>query len=47
MLAMETLPIVVTPDGRTLIDDAGEPVQCATAWRDQEAFLDLLVARLA
>jgi len=46
LLAMEDLPIAVTADGRTLIDDSGETVSCATAWQDQEAFLDLLVARL-
>ncbi|MDB3986242.1 nucleoside hydrolase [Pseudomonadales bacterium] len=45
-LEMESLPIVVTSDGKTLIDPAGKLVSCATEWRDQEAFLDLLVARL-
>ena len=43
---METLPIVVTPDGKTIIDEAGEPVACAMAWRDKNAFLDLLTERL-
>jgi inosine-uridine nucleoside N-ribohydrolase len=46
LLAMETLPIEVTGDGRTLISDAGQAVRCATAWQDQAAFLDLLVSRL-
>jgi len=45
-LAMETLPIVVTPDGKTLIDEAGELVSCAMEWKDKDAFLDLLVERL-
>ena len=45
-LEMESLPIVVTDDGKTLIDPAGNLVSCATDWRDQEAFLDFLVARL-
>lgn len=45
-LHMETLPIVVTPDGKTLIDDAGKPVRCATEWKDKEGFLDLVTARL-
>ncbi len=45
-LEMETLPIVITDDGKTLIDPAGDLVSCATNWRDQDAFLDLLVARL-
>lgn len=47
LLAMEQLPITVTDDGKTLIDDAGSSVACATEWRDQEAFLDLLTERLA
>lgn len=46
LLQMETLPIVVTNDGKTLIDDAGEPVNCATDWGNKEAFLDLLTERL-
>jgi inosine-uridine nucleoside N-ribohydrolase len=45
-VVMETLPIVVTPDGKTVIDEAGEPVACAMEWRDKDAFLDLLVERL-
>jgi hypothetical protein len=45
-LEMERLPIVVTEDGKTLIDPSGDMVSCATEWRDQAAFLDLLVARL-
>ena len=43
---METLPITITDDGKTLIDEEGDPVRCATGWRDQAAFLDLLVERL-
>ncbi len=47
-LTMETLPISVTADGRTLIDDvSGTAVECATEWQDQDTFLDLLVDRLA
>ncbi len=46
LLEMEELPIAVTADGKTLIESAGERVRCATAWRDQAAFLDLLTARL-
>jgi len=45
-LVMETLPVVVTDDGKTLIDDAGKPVRCATSWQDKDAFLDLLTERL-
>ena len=46
-LSMETLPVVVTNDGKTLIDDAGSPVSCAMDWHDKDAFLDLLADRLA
>ncbi len=46
LLEMEVLPISVTPDGKTLIDEGGDAVRCATGWHDQEAFLDLLVERL-
>jgi inosine-uridine nucleoside N-ribohydrolase len=45
-LKMETLPILVTDDGKTLIDKDGRPVRCATAWHDESAFLDFLVERL-
>lgn len=45
-LAMESHPVVVTNDGKTLIDETGAPVQCAMDWRDKEAFLDLLTERL-
>jgi len=44
---IEQLPIVVTDDGKTLIDEAnGHPVDCALSWRDNDAFLDFLVERL-
>lgn len=45
-LDLETLPILVTPDGKTLIDERGTRIRCATEWRDQNAFLDLVTARL-
>ena len=45
-LHMEELPIAVTDDGKTLIDDAGALVSCATDWLNKEAFLDLLCVRL-
>ncbi len=45
-LAMETLPVLVTNDGKTLIDDAGVPVSCAMDWQNKESFLDLLTERL-
>lgn len=44
---METLPIRVTDDGRTVIDaEAGKPMRVATEWNDLEAFKDWLVDRL-
>ena len=46
-LQMEELPILVTDDGKTLVDSEGSVVRCATDWRDKEAFLDLLVQRLS
>jgi inosine-uridine nucleoside N-ribohydrolase len=45
-LMMEELPLIVTDDGKTLIDDTGEPVRCATAWKDYAAFEAMLVDRL-
>ena len=46
LVAMETLPVLVTNDGKTLIDPAGQQVRCAMGWQDKEAFLDLLTERL-
>jgi len=37
---------LVTEDGKTMIDESGDMVNCATDWLDQEKFLDLLVDRL-
>ena len=45
-LEIETLPVLVTQDGKTLIDEAGQPVRCATEWRNYEAFESLLIERL-
>jgi len=44
---METLPIRVTDDGKTIIDTSGgKPMRVATEWKDMAAFEDLLVERL-
>lgn len=44
---IETLPITVTDDGKTLVDEEhGVALDCAMAWRDKDGFLDLLTARL-
>ncbi len=46
-LEIETLPIRVDDEGRTIIDEAaGNPLRCATEWRDLDGFLDLLTQRL-
>ena len=47
LLEMETLPVLVTDDGKTLIDDRGAPTRCATGWRDYPAFQHLVAERLA
>lgn len=43
---MERLNLRVTDDGFTRIDPQGKAVNVATAWKDLDAFLDLLVQRL-
>jgi len=43
---METLPIRVTDDGKTVIDKAAKKMRVATEWKDMAAFEDLLVRRL-
>ena len=45
-LRIEELPILVTKDGKTLIDERGKTIRCATDWFDKERFLDMLVERL-
>jgi len=46
LVRMEKLPIVVTDEGYTKIDERGRVVNCATEWKDLGAFEDFLVARL-
>ncbi|NOZ40688.1 MAG: nucleoside hydrolase [Planctomycetes bacterium] len=43
---METLPIRVTEDGKTVIDDSARKMRVATEWKDLGRFEDLLVERL-
>ena len=45
-LVYEKLPVSITEDGKTLIDDDGSMVNCATSWSDIEAFYSFLSARL-
>jgi inosine-uridine nucleoside N-ribohydrolase len=47
LVEMERLPIRVTHDGYTIIDqDNGRPVNCATTWKDLDAFKLRLVDTL-
>jgi inosine-uridine nucleoside N-ribohydrolase len=46
LLEMEKLPIIVTDDGKTLVDDDGQLVNCAMRWKDQTAFEFFLTERL-
>ena len=46
LVKMEKLKIKVTDDGHTKIDESGKLINCATAWKDLDAFEDLLVRRL-
>jgi hypothetical protein len=47
LVEMERLPIIVTDDGYTIIDqENGRPVNCATGWKDLDAFKQRLVNTL-
>ena len=46
LVKMEKLPIIVTGDGYTRIDNKGKVINCATEWKDLSAFEDFLVDRL-
>lgn len=46
LLEMEQLSIIVTDDGKTMVDDSGQMVNCAMNWKDQDAFEQLLTERL-
>ena len=43
---MEDLPIRVTDDGKTVIDDSAKKMSVATRWKDLAKFEDMLVERL-
>ncbi len=43
---MNRLPIRVTNDGSTVIDDHAKPMNVATKWKNLDGFRDLLVKRL-
>jgi inosine-uridine nucleoside N-ribohydrolase len=46
LVKMEKLPIEVTDDGYTKINDQAKVINCATEWKDLGAFEDFLVGRL-
>lgn len=46
LLEMEDLPIRVTDDGFTPIEEGARKTRCATRWKSLDAFKDDLVARL-
>jgi inosine-uridine nucleoside N-ribohydrolase len=46
LATMEELPIRVTDDGFTVIDENAKKMKVATAWKDMPAFEDLLVQRI-
>lgn len=46
LLKMEDLPIRVTDDGFTRIEEGAKVQRCATEWKDLDAFHDLIVERL-
>jgi inosine-uridine nucleoside N-ribohydrolase len=46
LLKMETLPVTVTDDGFTRIDEKGRKMRCAMEWKDLGAYEDFLVRRL-
>jgi len=46
LVEMEDLPLRVTDAGRTVIDQKGKVIKCATRWKDLGAFEDWLVERI-
>jgi inosine-uridine nucleoside N-ribohydrolase len=46
LVKMEDLPIRVTDDGYTRVEQGAKMISCATEWKDLDAFEDLLVNRL-
>ena len=46
LVKMEKLPVRVTDDGYTVIDNKAKAINCATKWKDLDAFENFLVERL-
>ncbi len=46
LVKIEELPIRVTDDGYTRIEQGAKVINCATEWKDLGGFEDLLVGRL-
>jgi len=47
LLRMERLPVHITDEGFTRIEQGAPLVNCAMEWKDRDAFLDLLADRMA
>lgn len=47
LLEMESLPIIVTDDAKTMVSDDGQVTHCAMNWKDQDAFEQLVADRIA
>ena len=46
LLSMESLPIVITDDGKSMIGEGAQTVRCAMDWKNQDAFEQLVTERL-
>ncbi len=46
LVTMEKLPVRITDDGYTRIDETAKIINCATEWKDMGAFEDWLLERL-
>ncbi len=46
LVKIEELPIKVTDDGYTKIEEGAQEIKCATEWKDMGGFEDFLVSRL-
>lgn len=47
LLVMEEMGIEITDDGYTVVNEKAKRVRCAMAWKNLEAYYDLLASRLA
>ena len=45
-IPLETHKLIVTDDGKTMIDESGQSVRCAMNWANQDAFEQMVADRL-